>query len=1168
MADTTLFEGIVSLLEAGLTAVLALIFFQAGKVIGAAGSSRSWRTEDMLSLTVTGGIVALGLGGIYFGGVSLRSVARNYVVLLAAYTGGATWGAAAGGAVTFVAYFGHPLSLSFVGAYTLAGLAGGAMREWRKVGVIFGFIAATAVTAASMGTSDYIFRMLAGAAVAGVVLALTARGTRSKIYRLLPLAAREESDYAPTYSARLQQLAGQRLCDLCAVFLELSETFSEPPLENRSPDQTEAAHKLMERLASDVCEECQGKPICWDKEFYKTYQDMLGLLAFTDVHGRITADHLPPHLRRRCQKPRELIRCVNSLAALCRQGLYWERRASDTRRLVGVQLQGVAKIMAMLSRELNLNVEYLRDIGERIVRELALQGVYSPQVEVVKGQNGRIGVSITKHACGNGENHCATVLVPLVTSLVGRQVSREGRCASLQRKTKCSVHLSTAHVLATETGIAQLAASPKVSGDSYRVTEIVGGKLALMVSDGMGNGPLARQESRTVINLLEQMLRAGFDKEVTVQTINSVLALRSHAETFATLDMALVDLYTGNVEVVKIGASSSYLRRGDRVEVVRADSLPAGILANIEVETRKLTLQRGDIYVLVSDGVLEGQQGIVDREEWLCRILRQATMERAQDLAEYILNRAKNNLGGSISDDMTVIILRVLDKTVSIPLVGCGRARPHLRFYCPVVSVIVDYMDRPRVRMDVTQAVRLFAAEQRLLSHGDHLLVGVSGGADSVALLLCLHELAASLALKLTVAHLNHGLRGQDADEDAHFVAKLCGGLAIPVVTGTADVAARRKSSHESLQQAARVERFRFFAAVVSTHGPNKVALAHHQGDQAETILLNLIRGAGLQGLGGMKPLERGLFGLTLIRPLLSVKRADILAFLAERGQGYRDDYTNLDTRYRRNLVRHEVLPLLSGINRDVDGALLRVGDHARAADDYICMQAAREWQEAYWSLPFGTGLRIDVLRACHGALGARLLGWAYAKEHAREGDIESAHIEACWRLLDRQVGRRINLPGYITVLRMRSHLVFYCERPLPDTPYELELPLPGEVHLPDGSVLTAEPVEHLPGDYPSSSAPVAYVAGVKLLLKVRNRRPGDTYIPLGASGHKKLKRSMSEAEIPLPWRSRLPVVVADGRVVWVPGLRIAREFRVPETGLGCVFKLTYLHGGKNTCSN
>ncbi len=138
-----------------------------------------------------------------------------------------------------------------------------------------------------------------------------------------------------------------------------------------------------------------------------------------------------------------------------------------------------------------------------------------------------------------------------------------------------------------------------------------------MISDGMGDGPLARQESRTAVTLLEQMLRAGFDKDVTVHTINAVLALRSQGEAFATVDMALLDLYTGQAELIKIGASASYHRRGDKVDVIRATTLPAGILANIEVDTQKLALTSGDILVMLSDGVLEGQDGIADKEEWL-----------------------------------------------------------------------------------------------------------------------------------------------------------------------------------------------------------------------------------------------------------------------------------------------------------------------------------------------------------------------------------------------------------------------------------------------------------------------------------------------------------------------------------------------------------------------
>lgn len=477
-------------------------------------------------------------------------------------------------------------------------------------------------------------------------------------------------------------------------------------------------------------------------------------------------------------------------------------------------------------------------------------------------------------------------------------------------------------------------------------------------------------------------------------------------------------------------------------------------------------------------------------------------------------------------------------------------------------------MDKLNVHVDVPEAVKRSCAENELLSSGDHLLVGVSGGADSVALLLCLCELAQSLPCKLTVAHVNHGLRGQASEEDAHFVAKLCSDLAVPVVVREVDVAARRKSKHESLQQAARMERFQFFTEVCREQGPSKVALAHHQSDQVETIFLNLMRGAGLRGLSGMSPLERGLFGLTLIRPLLAVTRDSIEAFLAERGQAYRVDYSNHDTKYRRNLVRHEVLPSLGKLNSDVAGALLRVADHAREGEDYICTQATPLWLKARETLPYGTGLQLEGLRTTHRALTVRLLQWAYAQECGGENDMETTHIQGCLRLLDQQAGRRIDLRGGITALRTRHHLVFCRERPEPGQPYELELPMPGAVTLPDGSVISAELVTHAPADYPPSSAAVAYVAGIKFWLKVRNRRPGDTYLPLGASGHKKLKQAMSEAEIPLPWRNKLPVVIDDGTIVWVPGLRVAEKFRVPKTRLESVFKLTYLHGGKNNCSS
>jgi len=465
------------------------------------------------------------------------------------------------------------------------------------------------------------------------------------------------------------------------------------------------------------------------------------------------------------------------------------------------------------------------------------------------------------------------------------------------------------------------------------------------------------------------------------------------------------------------------------------------------------------------------------------------------------------------------------------------------------------------------QVVERFIAKHQLLKPGDHLLVGVSGGADSVALLLCLVELAPAMSVTLTAAHVNHGLRGEAAAEDARFVAELCRDLAVPCVTSSIDVRAFRPHL-SSLQEAAREARFRFFAKVCQEQGQNKVALGHHQDDRVETVLLNLTRGAGLNGLVGMRPVNRGLFGLTIIRPLLGVNRAAIEAYLCERKQMHKDDLSNLDTKYSRNLVRHEVLPVLRKLNSDAANALLRVADHAAHDDDYITREAQSLWLVIHDPLSLGNALRLDPLLSVHSAIAMRLFRWAYAKEHGCERNLESVHMEGCLRLLGQQAGRRQHLPGGITVLRTRHHLVFYRSGQSPQEPYERELPIPGRIVLPCGSTLSVEVATEVPAHFPPPSAPLAFVSGIKNILKVRNRRPGDTYIPLGASGHKKLKEAMSEAQIPLPWRGTLPVVEAEGAVVWVPGLRVAEQFRVPSPKLDRTFKLTYRHGGKDNCLN
>lgn len=458
------------------------------------------------------------------------------------------------------------------------------------------------------------------------------------------------------------------------------------------------------------------------------------------------------------------------------------------------------------------------------------------------------------------------------------------------------------------------------------------------------------------------------------------------------------------------------------------------------------------------------------------------------------------------------------------------------------------------------ETVRGYVHNHHLVTAQDRVLVGVSGGADSVALLRILAALSSSIGFTVMAAHLNHGFRGEEAALDARFVGWLCEGLNIPVVIDYVDIPAIVRAKGGSPQQVARLERFSFFARVSSEHKLNKVALGHHRGDLAETMLLKLVRGAGLSGLTAMAPMEKGINDLTIVRPLLSVSREDIERYLSELSQAYREDSSNKKTEYKRNFVRHRVLPLLRELNPDAETALARASESVAIDAHFIDEQFSAVWPDSHVSLPLGTGLLINALTRLHRALAVRMVFRAYEVVRGSRLNLEAIHVDDCLLLLARQVGRRVDLPGGITALRTREHLLFYRGYNQPPRPFELELMVPGSLVMPDGSSLSIESVESAPAVWPPSSAAFAYVTCSKKKLKVRNRRPGDTYVPLGTSITKKLKEAMSEAMVPRPWRDVLPVVEADGAIMWVPGLRVSELFRADDAAN--LFKLTYRHGG------
>ena len=469
----------------------------------------------------------------------------------------------------------------------------------------------------------------------------------------------------------------------------------------------------------------------------------------------------------------------------------------------------------------------------------------------------------------------------------------------------------------------------------------------------------------------------------------------------------------------------------------------------------------------------------------------------------------------------------------------------------------VEMDDLERRVFNFIQERCLIEGADRLEKGGGHrrqvLLVGVSGGPDSVCLLSVLNAMKKPLRLDLHVLHVNHMLRGASSDEDERYVAQLCEKLDVPLTVGRCDVPAYRREYRLSVEEAARDLRYDFFSRSAQGLGANVIALGHTQDDQVETILMHLIRGTGLTGLRGMEPTSiwkstRGE-SLTVIRPLIEVTREETEEYCRIYGLNPRSDVSNYSLDHVRNRIRHKLIPLLRSYNRKVDAALLRT---SRAAGDdllFIESHVSEAWDRVISFQPNGLLVNTKEFMACHPAIKRHLLRRAVRQVLGDLVDIHSIHIEKMMEAISKPVGRRIILPrGIRFSVGYDSCLVSKGDRdecPLPDLDGEYRLSIPGNTDLPGWQVMAAI-------QRPSSASVGSFEACIDLDkagsdMYVRHRRPGDRFQPLGMDAEKKLQDFMVDAKIPRHWRDKVPLVCSSEGIVWVVGWRIAEWAKVTD---------------------
>jgi tRNA(Ile)-lysidine synthase len=474
---------------------------------------------------------------------------------------------------------------------------------------------------------------------------------------------------------------------------------------------------------------------------------------------------------------------------------------------------------------------------------------------------------------------------------------------------------------------------------------------------------------------------------------------------------------------------------------------------------------------------------------------------------------------------------------------------------------------------ELLSAVLRVARETGMFAQaGRRVAVAVSGGADSVCLLHVLTRLAHEFGITLSVAHLNHGVRGSEADEDEQFVRHLARAAGLPFYSEKIDVPALHRPGGPSLEQLCRSERQAFYLRALVHLNAHLMALAHTRSDQAETVLLRLLRGTSARGLAAMNFVND-----YIVRPLLAVSSALVRDYCRDNNLEFREDASNRDETYLRNRVRHSLLPQLESLfNSSIEERLFSLSRLIRADADYLDELANQAFVEARTeSAGDEIHLSLHLLVSLNDAVLSRVLLRGYF-ELTRDTSAtpDFGHISNLIQIVRQgRTSQEITLPKDILFVRQYDKIIFRRDTESGEcapSDYEMELPIyeniPVAVSDPYGVTIQYE-IKNIKSVKPIKQRDpmLAQVdaAGLGNVLTVRNWRPGDWFIPLGMGGRKKLQDFFTDEKVPVAERNRVPILLSGENIVWIVGYRIDERFKVTQnTTKALCFKANPLEPG------
>jgi stage II sporulation protein E len=613
--------------------------------------------EELICLSILCAIVISGLSDMFIYGVSIKIVLSVFTVILISYSQGAGVGAAIGTTVGLITCISSQQVPVIIGTYAFCGLLAGIFRDMGRIGTAMGFIMADAVILFYLNGASSVIGLKELAAGIFIFMVFPS-SIIEKGMRFVDASARSLIGQQ-SYVEKIKDIINGKIMRMTDVFSELSVTLSENDTNDKLRQSSEV-NSIINSVVDKICSECDARNICWNRDFYGTYQNMFELIDVIQTDGKVDMESVPGDLKKKCLKVNQLIKTSNYMFDIYRMNYKWRRKAQEGKKVVSEQLEGLAGVLKGLSEEISQEIHFEGAIEEEVAIALDKEGIEFNDIAIVKDKNGKYEVNMYKRAC-LGRRECIKDVSPIISKALKKRMKRDSASCVMKEGTNlCCFKLVEAVKFQVSTGISkEIKDKGGLSGDNYSFLELDNGKYMMALSDGMGTGPAAAAESNAAITLLEKYLEAGFDKSTVLKAINSTMALKSPDDNFATIDLAVADLYTGEVEIIKIGSASTFIKRTNgSVESISSTTLPMGILNSVDIELKKFKLSHGDFLIMVTDGVQESgsNEGSCD---WMIRALEEIDSRNPQQVAEDLLSKARERNNSQIVDDMTVLVSKM-----------------------------------------------------------------------------------------------------------------------------------------------------------------------------------------------------------------------------------------------------------------------------------------------------------------------------------------------------------------------------------------------------------------------------------------------------------------------------------------------------------------------------